>query len=88
MSNLLHMNVLDVGRAFGSDPDAATPDTVADWLLSEYTSKRRGGSITIRRFTRSTTSSAVRRLLSLRFSTVSRRATQRAGRTTPKPSKL
>jgi hypothetical protein len=43
MTNLLHMNVLDVGRAFGSDPEAATPDTVADWLLTEYASKLRGG---------------------------------------------
>jgi hypothetical protein len=43
MSSLLLLNVLDCARSFGSDPRAARPEDVADWLLTEYMRKRGGG---------------------------------------------
>ena len=43
MSSLLFLNVLDFARAFGSDPEKATPEEIADWLLTEYARKAGGG---------------------------------------------
>jgi hypothetical protein len=42
MSNLSFLNVLDLARAFGEEPLAATPESIAVWLLDEY-SRRNGG---------------------------------------------
>lgn len=42
MSSLLLVNCLDVARSLGDRPEAATPATVADYLVSEYL-VRRGG---------------------------------------------
>jgi hypothetical protein len=43
MSSLLLLNVLDIARAFGSEPQKAKPEEVAEWLLAEYARKRGGG---------------------------------------------
>jgi hypothetical protein len=43
MSTLGLVNVLDVARSLGLDPQRATPEHVADWLRSEYLKKRGGG---------------------------------------------
>lgn len=42
MANLLLLNVLDVGRALGLDPRRATPELVAQWLITEYAKRRAG----------------------------------------------
>lgn len=43
MSSILLVNVLDVGRSLGTDPLAATPETVAAWFIEHYLSRRGGG---------------------------------------------
>jgi hypothetical protein len=43
MSSLLLLNVLDLARSFGNDPEKATVENVAEWLLSEYARNRGGG---------------------------------------------
>jgi hypothetical protein len=43
MSGVTLLNVLDVARSLGSQPLRATPNQVADWLLSEYLKRRGGG---------------------------------------------
>lgn len=43
MSSFLLLSNLDVGRAFGADPGAATPESIAKWLLEEYARKPGGG---------------------------------------------
>jgi hypothetical protein len=45
MPGVLFLNILDVGRALGATPREATPQSVADWLASEYIAKR-GGTFT------------------------------------------
>jgi hypothetical protein len=43
MAGVLLLNVLDVARALGSAPTKATPEDVANWLLTEYVPRRGGG---------------------------------------------
>ena len=43
MPGVSFLNVLDVGRAFGNDPFAATPATIAAWLREHYLVSRKGG---------------------------------------------
>jgi len=43
MSNLSLLNVLDLSRAFGQNPLTATPESVARWLLNEYSLRKGGG---------------------------------------------
>lgn len=43
MSSLFLLNFLDVARSFGLDPRSATPEQIADWLISSYAKKRGGG---------------------------------------------
>ena len=43
MSSLFLLNVLDVSRAFGTEPRRTTAREIAEWLIEEY-SKKRGGT--------------------------------------------
>lgn len=42
MAGVLLVDTLDVGRALGNEPTKATPESVADWLHTEYLKKRGG----------------------------------------------
>ena len=43
MASILSLDILDVARALGQRPFAATPRSVADWLSNEYPSGGAGG---------------------------------------------
>ena len=43
MAGVYLVNVLDVARSLGIDPTRVTPEMVAQWLITEYMKKRRGG---------------------------------------------
>ena len=43
MTGLFLLDVIDVARALGFEPRQATAEQVADWLLSKYSKKPRGG---------------------------------------------
>jgi hypothetical protein len=43
MSSILLISVLDAARSLGVEPSRATPESVAHWLISEYTRRSGGG---------------------------------------------
>lgn len=43
MSSIRGIDIIDVARSLGEAPFQATPSSVAEWLLSEYSGKRGGG---------------------------------------------
>lgn len=43
MSSIRALDVLDVARSLGEEPMRASPESVRDWLLEEYSGKKGGG---------------------------------------------
>lgn len=43
MSSIRSVDILDIARSLGDAPFQATPSSVADWLLSEYSGRSGGG---------------------------------------------